>query len=152
MSIAEQVPRASWGFIGFCFGALALLAAVMMTSGMMAPTPEPQQSIGTTIGEIARDIRAAATGSPTHVADAPKIETFDLIGVLLIVTPILGGIATVLGGISLFRHEPTTLPKMAIAMGIGAIVMQYALWLALLVCGTVLLVSIISNMDGILGG
>jgi hypothetical protein len=151
MSLAEHAPRASWGLIGFCFGVFALLAAAMLTSGLMSPAPEPEQSIGTAIGEIARDIRAAATGVTTHVPDAPRAESFDMIPVLLIVTPILAAIAALLGGISLFRHEPATLPKMAIAMGVGAIVMQYAFWLALVICATLLLISIVSNMDGIFG-
>ena len=151
MSIAIHTPRASWGLIGFCFGVLALLAATMMVSDLMAPPPEAEKSIGTAIGEIARDIRAAATGSPTPVAEAPPADAFDLHAVLFIVTPILGGLAALLGGISLFRHEPRTLSKMAIAMGVGAFVMQYVLWLALLICGTVLMVSVVSNMDGILG-
>ena len=149
MSISSEAPQAHWGLIGFCFGACALLAAVMLTSGMMAP--EPEQSIGTTIGEIARDIRQAATGGSKSVAPVAEPSGFDGLGLLMIVTPILAGVATVLGGISLYRHEPKTLSKMAIAMGLSAVAMQFAFWLAVLICGTVLLVSIMSNMGGILG-
>lgn len=151
MSVLEDTPRAHWGLAGFCFGVCALLAAVMMTSGLLAPSPDPDQSIGTVIGEIARDIRLAATGGVKDVAPAPE-PAFDMLAMLSIVTPVLAVLAAVLGGISLFRHEGTALPKLAIGFGVGAVVMQFAFWLALLICGTVMIVSIVSNMDGILGG
>ncbi len=147
MSITKEMPRAHWGLVAFCFGVFALLSAAILTSGLM--TPEPEMSIGTTIGEIAMDIRNAATGNATK-AMTPQ-DTSDTIWFLMIVTPILAALAAVIGGISLFRHEPAALSKMAIAMGIGAFVMQYAFWLALLICGTVLLISIVSNMGGIFG-
>jgi hypothetical protein len=122
----------------------------MLTSGMMAP--EPDQSIGTPLGEIARDIRLAATGVSKDAAPAAEPSGMDVLGLLVVVTPILDATATVLGGISLFRLEPTALPRFAIAMGLGAFVMQYAFWLAALICGTMLLVSIISNMGDIFSG
>lgn len=147
MSTSIDVTPAHWGLIGFVFGVAALCAAVVLTSGMLAPVPE--QSVGTLIGEMARDIRNAATG----VASAPvENPTMDLDALLAVLTPVLAVIAAVLGGISLFRHEPTALPKLAIGLGISAFVMQYAFWMAMLICGTVLLVAIVSNIGDILGG
>lgn len=108
MSVAKEGHQAHWGPAGFCFGVSALIAAVMLTSGMMAP--EPDQSIGTTLGEIARDIRLAATGVSKDAAPVAEPSGMDVIGLLVVVTPILAAIATVLGGISLFRLEPTALP------------------------------------------
>jgi hypothetical protein len=149
MSLSVDTSQAHWGLAGFCFGVCALLAAAVLTSGMLVP--EPEQSIGTTIGEIARDIRQAATGASTGSAPISERSGFDAMGVLFIVTPILAAFAAVLGGISLFRHEPPALSKLAMTMGVGAFIMQYVFWLAVLICGTVLLVSIMSNMGGIFG-
>ena len=148
MLMSDETLSARWGLAAFLFGVAAILASVALTSGMMAP--EPEQSIGTTIGEIARDIRNAATGA-RGVDKEPARDAFDLQSLLLIVTPVLAAIAAVLGGVSLFRHEPAVLSKLAIAFGISAIAMQFVFWLALMICGTILLVSIVSNIGDILG-
>lgn len=150
MSVLEDTKQAHWGLSAFFFGVLALIAAVLLMSGFMMP--EPEQSVGTTIGEIARDIRNAALGNPTEAAQADASSRFDVQALLSVVTPVLAGIATVLGGISMYRREHASLSKMAIAFGLSAIVMQYVFWLAVLVCGVFLLATIVSNMDGILGG
>ena len=150
----ETLGRANWGLIAFGIGVSALLVAAIMTSGVMINDPEPEKSIGTIMGEIARDMRAAALGAePTTVPSEPaKRSIFDFDSVLWYVAPILGILAAFLGGISLFRHEPSALAKLAIGMGIGAVVMQYAFWLILLVCGAMILVAIASNIGEILGG
>ncbi|MGJ8606070.1 MAG: hypothetical protein ACSHXH_18290 [Marivita sp.] len=151
MSLTADAPRANFGLLGFFFGVGALLAAAMLTSGVFMP--EPQQSVGTSIGEIARDIRAAANGIFSETVEAPAAASepapFDPTKLLSIVTPIFAAIAVVLGGASLFRHEPTSLPKLAIGFGIGAIVMQFVFWLALVICGTMVLVAILSKMESI---
>lgn len=150
MSISEDLQTARWGMAGFLCGVAALLMAVLLTSGMLAV--EPEQSIGTTLGEIAQDIRLTATGADAGApaeAVAPRLE---ILVAFAILAPILGTAAAVLGGISLYRHEPTTLPRLAIGLGMGAFVMQFAIWLALIVCGTVIVVHVLKNMDGTFGG
>lgn len=147
MSLAADAPRAHFGLIGFFFGVVALLAAAIMTSGVLMP--ETQQSIGTSIGEIARDIKAAATGAFTESAASPEPAPFDPTKLLAIVTPVLAAIAVILGGVSVYREEPTSLPKLAIGFGLGAVAMQYVFWMALLICGAVIVTAIISNMDSI---
>lgn len=150
MSILNEKMHAHWGLPAFFAGVAALVASALFVSGLMMP--EPEQSVGTMIGEIARDIRNAATGKAESAPAAEASRGFDIEAILMIVTPVLAGLATVLGGISLYRHEPPLLSKIAIALGVSAIVMQFVFWLALLICGVVLLSMILSNMDGILGG
>jgi hypothetical protein len=62
----------------------------------------------------------------------------------------VAGLAVMLGGIGLFRNEPHRLSYLAVGVGLSAIVMQYVLWLAIIMCAVVLLVSIIGNLDSIL--
>ncbi|MBO6886096.1 MAG: hypothetical protein JJ869_21320 [Marivita sp.] len=110
MSLAEQEQRARFGLVGFFFGIGALVVSILLISGALMP--EPQQSVGTSIGEIARDIKAAAQGVFVENSEpvAPESKPFNPTKLLMILTPVLAGIAVVLGGISLFRHEPTVLP------------------------------------------
>ena len=56
-----------------------------------------------------------------------------------------------LGGIGLFRQEPQSLSYLAMGFGVSAIVMQYLMWMALLIAGVVPLICIIRNLDSILG-
>ena len=149
MSILDERMHAPWGLSAFYFGVAALLAAALVMSGFLVP--ETDKSIGTTLGEIARDMRDAALGASTEGAQSQAPSTFDVQWLLTIATPILAATATGLGGMSLYRHEPATLSKLAIAFGVSAFLMQFVFWLAVMVCGTVLLISIISNMDGIFG-
>jgi hypothetical protein len=151
MSLVAQSPRANFGLLGLFFGIAAVFAAALLTSGAMIP--EPQQSLGTSIGEIARDIKTAATGVFTDGAGttpiAPDPAPFDPTLLLSILTALLGSVAVAMGGISLFRHEPTSLAKLAIGLGLGAVVMQYAFWLALLICGTLIITATLSNIGDI---
>lgn len=149
MSLAETAQRAHFGLAGFFFGVGAIIVSMLLISGALLP--EPQQSVGTTIGEIARDIKAAATG--VFVEDSAPVEPqpkpFDPTTLLMILTSVLAGVAVVLGGISLFQHEPTPLPKYAIGLGIGAVFMQFAFWIAVLICATLILTAIITNIGDI---
>ena len=71
--------------------------------------------------------------------------------VVVIVAYVLAGISIIAGGISLYRGEPATLAKITIALGLSAIVMQYAFWMALLICGMIIITAVINNIGDILG-
>jgi hypothetical protein len=149
MTTLTETPRANWGFAGFLFGVAALAAAVLLVSGAFNAPP---QSVGTSIGQLAAEIRQAAklalNGSSIP---SPETVAWDANAYLGILAPILAAIGVILGGVSLFRHEPSQLPKLAIGFGLAAFLMQYVFWLAVLICGVILLTSIISNLGSILG-
>ena len=151
MFAQKHIEHAHWGFAGLIFGVLGLIAAMLAVSGALI---EPQQSAGASIGQLAAEIRQAAKFALSGAdlpAPAPAKATMDLNRIVMIATPILAALAMALGGMSLYRHEPAQLSRLAIGFGLGAIVMQFVFWLALLVCGIALLISVISNMGAILG-
>ena len=57
-----------------------------------------------------------------------------------------------LGAISLFQREAWRLPALGIGLGLGAVVMQYAFAMALMIIGGIILAAIINNIGDILGG
>jgi hypothetical protein len=142
MSTRAAEHRPVWGLAAFLVAAVALVAVTLHVSGIFA---EPQRSAATTIGEIAAEIRDSA-----RRALAPPGWTAER--ALTFAVPILAGMASMLGAIGLFRREAPTLPAIAIGMGCCAFVMQYVFWLALVIGGFCLLVAIMNNIDGILGG
>ncbi len=148
---APPIRPAKFGLAGFFLGAISLVILVIQMSAIFEEPPA--KSAGTVIGEIAADIRLSASralsGEPAPVAPPPPPSY-----ALMITIAALGmaGAAMALGGIALFRHEPTRLPTLAIGFGASAIVMHFVFWLALMICGIVLLVSIINNIGDILPG
>lgn len=147
-----QMPSAGlgWGHVAIGTGALALaLAMLHIFGGPFAPQP----SVGTTVGEIAGDMRAAAlralNGEPQP---APVPRGWDIDRILMLAAPLLGVLAIVLSMIAALRRERLRLAGYGAALGVGAIVFQLIWWIAALIAGVILLVAIIENVDGILGG
>ncbi|MBT8414212.1 MAG: hypothetical protein KJO30_07770 [Boseongicola sp.] len=140
---------AKFGFFGFILGAISLVILVVQMSALFEP--EPEKSAATTIGEIAAEIKDSAaralSGEPAPVAPPPPPSYGPMITIVALV---MAGAAMISGGIALYRHEPTRLPVLAIGFGTSAIVMHFVFWLALLICGIVLLVSIMNNLGDIL--
>ncbi|QMU56799.1 MAG: hypothetical protein GKR98_00405 [Boseongicola sp.] len=151
MSDTANDDRAKFGLAGFLLGAVAVLVILIQLSAFFAPKEE--KSTGQVIGEIAADIRQSAqralSGEP---APPPPPPQQDYSQIITIGALCLAGLAIALGGIGLFKHEPRPLSFMAVGFGASAFVMHYVFWLAILICGIALLISIINNLDGILGG
>jgi hypothetical protein len=136
----------------FFFGVIALVVVTLHISGIFV---EPEKSAATLIGEMAAEIRDSAKRALSNdpsPSPEPSSRAWDTDGIFQIAVPLLAGVAAVLGAIGLFRREAATLPAIAIAMGVTSFVMQYVFWLALVIGGICLLVAIVNNIDGILGG
>lgn len=148
MSVTLQESKPVWGLWGLALGAAALAIVTLQMSALFAgPEPNP----GSTIGAIAGEIReAAARAVLGHPQPDPQIERWTLKDYLGFVAPVLAGLATLVGGIGLYRQEAPRLATIAITFGVSAFVMQYVFWLAVMICGVVLLTTIIRNLDSIL--
>lgn len=149
MTAVAPSPRPVWGFAGFFAGVAALALVIMIMNGVFDP---PAKSVGTTIGELAAEIRSSAREALKNgPSPAPEAAATSLREIAMLAVPVLAAIAAICGAIGLFRREERSLPLLAIAVGGGAVLMQFAMWLALLICGMILLYTVITNMHGILG-
>lgn len=146
--------RPFWGFAAFIVGALALVAVSLQFGGAFTD-PEPERSAAQAIGEFAAEIRQSAqralAGEEPPAPPQPVESGPDLQALLFYVIPGLAAIAVILGVISLFQREPWRLPAIGIGLGLGAVVMQYAMIMAALIIGGILLAAIINNLGSILG-
>lgn len=150
MSNATHLPRANWGFAGFVVGTLGLLAALLLVTGFFH---EPDQSAAATIGQLAADIKQSAKLALTGAQmPAPAPRGMDMNDYLAIITPVVAAAAILLGGLSLFLNEPANFSKFAIGFGIAAIAMQYVFWIAVLLCGMMLITAVVSNIGEIFEG
>lgn len=150
MTDDSVLPRGfRWGYLSIALGALALaVSAVVIFGGPFAP----QQSIGTTIGEVAGDMRAAALrslrGEPQPAA-VPR--GWDIDRILFLAAPLIGVAAVVAAAVSALSRDPWRLPTYGAVLGASAIALQFLWWVAMLIAGVVLLVAIVENIGGILG-
>lgn len=148
-STAIGKPR--FGLTGFLLALVAMVIAAIQVSAIMEPA---SQSAGVTIGEIAAEIRDAAQRRLSG-QEAPKTppapDKMNITQILAIVGTVLATLGAIAGAVGLYKSEPKNLPMLAIGIGVGAIIMQYVFWLALIICAIVLMASVINNMDGILG-
>lgn len=102
------------------------------------------------IGEIAAEIKqSAARALSGEPAPEPAPVPQDYMLVITIAALCAASVAVVLGGIGLYRNEPHRLSYLAVGFSFSAFVMQFVFWLAIIICGIVLLVSIIGNLDSI---
>ncbi|PWK62202.1 hypothetical protein [Roseicyclus mahoneyensis] len=149
-TVVSPAQTPIWGWLAILTGAVALvLAMLVIFAGPFAPQP----STGTVIGQIAGDMIAAARGSLDGSAQpAPVPRGWDVDRVLATLTPILGVLALCLAVMAAIRREPWRLSSYGAALGGAAIVIQFVWWIALLICGVVLLVAIIENLGGFAEG
>lgn len=142
----EQRP-AKCGLAGFMLGIASLVVILIQFSAFFEPQEE---SGGSVIGEIAADIKqSAARAFAGEPAPEPTPPPRDYSRFITVSALCVAAIAVVLGGIGLYRNEPHRLSYLAVGVGVSAFVMQYVFWLAILICGVVLLISIIENLDDI---
>ncbi|MFY0692505.1 MAG: hypothetical protein JXR14_11360 [Paracoccaceae bacterium] len=145
----ETKRSAIAGLLGFALGAVALIIVLVQHYG--GPfTPQPE--IGVTIGEIAADIKQSAiakvTGTPLPPPE-PAPDHVDYDRILKVIGAVGGACAVIAGLVGLIRREDRLPATYAVGLGIGTIAFQYLTWVILLICGVVLLVSILNNFAGI---
>ena len=142
-----QERPAKFGLVGFMLGIASLVVILIQLSAFFEPQ---EKSSGTFIGEIAADIKQSAVralaGEP---APEPTPTPQNYSQFITIAALCVAGIAVALGGIGIYRNEPHRLSYMAVGIGVSAFVMQFVFWLAILICGVSLLISIIGDLDGI---
>ncbi len=153
MSVTASNTRPIWGFSGFVFAIVALILVVLPMTSMLSAPP---QDTATSIGEIAAEIRKSAIRSLTGAEQpAPVVQeqsrTEIIASYLIVIGPVLAGLAAILGAVALLRREAQPLPMMAIGLGISAVVLQYAFVIALVIAGACLMVAILNNLGDILG-
>lgn len=140
----EISPFRTWGLWAVLLGGFAVILVLYQIFG---PMTEPKPSVGTQIGEIAGDMKRAAWrsffGLSNEVAEPERVS---MMVHLALVAPILGVVAILLSVISGVRGENWRFAAYGTGLGAAAVVFHFFWWVALLVCGVLLLVAIIENL------
>ncbi|WP_300032820.1 hypothetical protein [uncultured Roseobacter sp.] len=133
-------------------GALGMLTALLV---LYAGPFSPQPDIGTTLGDIAGNMKAAAQRAVQGVPQPPETivqPAWDIDRILMAATPALGVMGVLSAIIAYIRREPKRAATCGIAISAAAIFVQVVLIVALIIAGAMLLVGLMQNLDSILGG
>ena len=141
---------------GFSYAAIGLggiglfIALLVVYAGPFAP----QQDVGTAIGEIAGNMRAAAWRSflGLEQPDSTIVQRdWDIDRILMTAAPAAGVLGVVMAITAYIRREPRRVASYGMALSVCAIFVQVLLIIVMIVAGVMLLISIIGNMDSIFG-
>ncbi|MEE4315695.1 MAG: hypothetical protein V2I74_01815 [Erythrobacter sp.] len=141
---------------GFSFAAIGLggiglfIALLVMYVGPFAP----RQDVGTAIGEIAGNMRAAAWRALLGLEqpDSTIVQrAWDIDRILMTVAPAAGVLGVIMAIMGYIRREPKKIAYYGMALSVCAIFVQILFVVLMIVTGVILLVSIIENMDSIFG-
>lgn len=127
------------------------IALLVLYAGPFTPQPD----IGTSIGEIAGNMRAAALRAAQGLPqpESTIVEpTWDIDRIMMAAAPALGVLGLIAGIVAFIRREPKRAALCGVAVSASAIVIQVVLIAVLIIAGVMLLVGIMQNLDSILGG
>ena len=126
------------------------IALLVMYAGPFAP----QQDIGTTIGEIAGNIRAAAWRSFFGLEQPESTivqRAWDIDRILMTAAPAAGVLGVIMAITAYIRQEPKRIATYGMALSVCAVFVQVLFIVLMIVAGVLLLMSIIENLDSIFG-
>ena len=149
------------GMISFALGAVALLMAmVQFWNGPLSSVETNQKNVSVSVGEMAAEMRQAAVRklkgqpAPQQQPAPPADQPWKVPKIFKLLTSILAGIALVAAATGFVRRETWRPVVVGTAFGSAALLFQlfaWFSWIVLLVVGAIMLVAIISNVDGIIG-
>lgn len=142
---------------GFSFAAIGLggiglfIALLVVYAGPFAP----QQDVGTAIGEVAGNIRAAAWRSFLGLEQPESTivqRAWDIDRILMTTAPAAGVLGVIMAITAYIRREPKRIASYGLALSVCAIFVQVFLIVLMIVAGVMLLIGIMENMGSIFGG
>ncbi len=143
---------ALFSYAAMVLGALGISVALF---ALYAGPFTAQPDVGTQIGEIAGNMRAAAQRALQGLPQPEETivqPTWDIDRILMAAAPVLGVLAIIASVIGFIRREPKRMAAYGLFVGMASIFMQVLLIAALIIAGAILLVGIMQNLDQILGG
>ena len=141
---------------GFSYAAIGLggiglfIALLVVFAGPFAP----QQDVGTAIGEISGNMRAAAWRAFLGLEQPESTivqRGWDIDRILMTAAPAAGVLGVIMAITAYIRREPKHMASYGMALSVCAIFVQVLLIVVLIVAGVMLLIGIMENMGSIFG-
>ena len=127
---------------------LALLIGVTALSlKFNAPAPPADESVA----DFILGVRDAILRRQSGELGPPQAPAWTLYDFSLLATPAMGVVGILLAIIGAARGEPGRFVAYGLFLGTAAVILQVFFWALLLICGVVLLVEVLRNLDSIIG-
>lgn len=136
------------GYSAMLLGAAAVIIAIAyFWAAPLDPQPKLERSIAELAVNVAKEVANVVRNKPAILEERP----WGLDRIVPLIAMIAGALALVLAAFGVVRHEQVRPLMMGAALGGGAIAFQFVGWVAMMVCGLVLVWIVVSNLAGILG-
>ena len=141
----------SFGISAMAVSGLALFIAVAhLTFGPLAPQPSIERTVAETAVAIKEAAKRAVMGEKEPIEDSSGRSSWNVDLIIDAAVFALAGVAMALAMVALVRREERPPAFMGFSMGAGVLLLTWLQWIALIICGLILLVAIISNLGEIL--
>ena len=151
MQIDLPQSPAPFSLAAVALGGIGLFIALLV---VFAGPFAPQRDIGTAIGEIAGNMRAAAWRSlfGLEQPDTTIVQrAWDIDRILMIAAPAAGVLGIVTAIVAYVRNEPRRIAGYGLAISVSAVFIQVFLAVVMIIAAVMLLIGIMQNMDSIFG-
>ncbi|WP_436398327.1 hypothetical protein [Roseobacter sp. S98] len=151
MQIERPQGPTPFSLTAVALGGIGLFIALLV---VFAGPFAPQQDIGTAIGEIAGNMRAAAWRSlfGLEQPEATIVQrAWDIDRILMVAAPAAGVLGIITAVIAYVRNEPRRIAGYGLAISVCAVFIQVFLAVVMIIAGVMLLIGIMQNMDSIFG-
>ena len=138
-----------FGWAAFGTGAAALILVIaIFWAGPFAP----QQTVGTSLGDMAAEIaKSAARAASGQDTPPPQPVPRDLDDYLNVATGVLAGLAVVFGLVSFVRHEAKRAAISGVALGGLVIGFQLFAWTIMMIAGALMIATLVYAMRYVFG-
>lgn len=151
--MTDKVLARAHGF-GICAMAVAALSLIVAVAHLSFGPFAPQKPIERTIAETAVAIKEAAkrviAGEPDTAAAAPRRSRWNIDRVTDAAVLVLAACAIFLAIVALIRREQLQPAMIGFSLGTGVLLMTWLQWIALIICGAIILFAIITSLGDIL--
>ena len=140
----------SFGLLAMVLAAIGLVVAVAQLSlGPFETKPTIERSIAETAVAIKDAAKRVVKGEkePEPVVAKSGMDIDKIVGIAVIVFAAAGMVMAV---VALFRREVQAPAYVGFSLGAGVLLMAWLQWIALIICGAIILVAIINNLGDIL--
>lgn len=151
MGTATQTRPNRLGILAMAIAAIALMIGVAhLNLGPVHETKPIEQSIAETAAKIKEAAKRAVTGEPAPSAPAKPDTGINWDTLIQILVYGLAGLAMLVSLVALLRHEQRMPAMMGFSLGAGVLILAWLQWVALVICGAIIIVAILNNLDSIL--
>ncbi|MEM8935200.1 MAG: hypothetical protein AAGC77_02185 [Pseudomonadota bacterium] len=138
------------GIASMAVAAAALILAVAHISfGPFAPQKPIEETIVDTAFKIKDAAQRAVSGKASQQGEPTVQSRWNVDRLVDVSVFVLASVAILLALIALLRNEKRSIALMGFSLGVGVLLMSWLQWIALLVCGAIIIAAIVNNLDAL---